>query len=136
MGKAKTLGELRASGYEVLPVRAEMRNLIAKLRRGEALFPGIVDYDETVIPQIVTPFSAGRTSCCFGERGQAKSRLVRGLTAMLDEETAVLKRAEIAENPFRSRPRGVPSWPKRATRGRLPSCPQRRWSALFALRRR
>ena len=102
MGKAKTLGELRASGYEVLPVKAEMRrNLIAKLRRGEALFPGIVGYDETVIPQIVNAILGGQDVMLLGERGQAKSRLVRGLTALLDDETPVVKGAEIAENPFR-----------------------------------
>ena len=102
MGKAKTLGELKASGYEVLPVKAEMRrNLIAKLRQGEALFPGIVGYDETVIPQIVNAILGGQDVMLLGERGQAKSRLVRGLTALLDEETPVVKGAEIAENPFR-----------------------------------
>ena len=102
MGKAKTLGELKASDYEVLPVKAEMRrNLIAKLRRGEALFPGIVGYDETVIPQIVNAILGGQDVMLLGERGQARSRLARRLTALLDEEMPVVKGAEIAENPFR-----------------------------------
>ena len=102
MGKAKTLGELKASGYEVLPVKAEMRrNLIAKLRRGEALFPGIVGYDETVIPQIVNAILGGQDVMLLGERGQARLRLARRLTALLDEEMPVVKGAEIAENPFR-----------------------------------
>ena len=92
MGKAKTLGELRASGYEVLPVKAEVRrNLIARLRRGEALFPGIGGYDETVIPQIVNAILGGQDVMPLGERGQAKSCLVRGLMALLDEETPAVK---------------------------------------------
>ena len=98
---ATTLGELKASGYQVLPVKAEMRrNLIAKLRRGEALFPGIVGYDETVIPQVANAILGGQDIMLLGERGQAKSRIVRGLTALLDEATPVIKGAEIPENPF------------------------------------
>ena len=77
------------------------RNLIAKLRRGEALFPGIVGYDETVIPQIVNTILGGQDLMLLGERGQVRSRLARRLTALLDEETPVVKGAEIAENPFR-----------------------------------
>ena len=101
MSKPTTLGELKASGYQVQPVKAELRrNLIAKLRGGETLFPGIVGYDETVIPQIANAVLGGQDIMLLGERGQAKSRIVRGLTALLDAETPVIKGAEIPENPF------------------------------------
>ena len=99
--RAKTLRGLKASGYEALPVKAEMRrNLVAKLRRGEALFPGIVGYDETVIPQIVNAILGGQDIMLLGERGQAKSRVVRGLTALLDDEIPVIDGAEIPEDPL------------------------------------
>jgi len=131
MGKAKTLGELRASGYEVLPVKAEMRrNLIAKLRQGEALFPGIIGYDETVIPQIVNAILGGQDVMLLGERGEAKSRLVWGPTTLLDEEAPVVKGAEIAENPFRPiMVKGAPWWRRRATRRPLCGCPERNATA-------
>ena len=98
---AATLGELKASGYRVLPVRAEMRrNLIAKLQAGTALFPGIVGYDDTVIPQLANAILSGQDIILLGERGQAKSRIVRGLTGLLDETTPVIDGTEIPENPF------------------------------------
>ena len=102
MGRTETtLGELRASGYEVVGVKVEMRrNLIAKLRRGETLFPGIVGYDETVIPQIANAILGGQDIMMLGERGQAKSRIVRGFTDLLDDETPIIKGVEIPENPF------------------------------------
>ncbi|MFN0093256.1 MAG: magnesium chelatase [Dehalococcoidia bacterium] len=100
-GRPQTLGELKASGYEVLPVREEMRkNLIAKLRAGETLFPGIHGYEETVIPHIVNAILAGQDIIFLGERGQAKSRIIRSLTALLDEATPTLAGCEIPENPF------------------------------------
>ena len=99
--QATTLGELKDSGYEVLGVKAEMRrNLIAKLRRGDPLFPGIVGYEETVIPQIANAILGGQDIMMLGERGQAKSRVVRGLADLLDDETPIIKGAEIPENPF------------------------------------
>ena len=102
MGKARTLGALKRSGYQVAPVKAELRrNLIAKLRAGEALFPGIVGYDESVLPQIVNAILGGQDIMLLGERGQAKTRLLRGLTALLDAETPVIDGAEIPEDPYR-----------------------------------
>ncbi|MEZ4502570.1 MAG: sigma 54-interacting transcriptional regulator [Dehalococcoidia bacterium] len=97
-----TLGALRASGVtSVLPVREEMRkNLIAGLRSGANLFPGIVGYDETVIPQIENAILSGQDIILLGERGQAKSRIIRSLTSLLDEWTPVLAGAEIPESPF------------------------------------
>ena len=100
--RAATLGELRSSGYEVVPVREEMRNnLIAHLREGDELFPGIVGYDDTVIPQLENAILSGQDVIMLGERGQAKSRIIRGLTALLDEWTPVIDGAEIPEDPFR-----------------------------------
>ncbi|MCS7293811.1 MAG: magnesium chelatase [Chloroflexota bacterium] len=99
--RPRTLGELKASGYKVLPVREEMRrNLIEKIRRGERLFPGIYGYDETVIPHIVNAILAGQDIIFLGERGQAKSRIIRSLVSLLDEYTPVLAGCEIPENPY------------------------------------
>lgn len=99
--KPRTVGELRQSGYKVLTVKEEMRkNLIEKIRRGEPLFPGIVGYDDTVIPQLENAILAGQDIIFLGERGQAKSRIIRSLVSLLDEEIPVLKGCEIPENPF------------------------------------
>lgn len=96
-----TLGELRASGYQVLPVREEMRrNLIEGLRSGRDLFPGIEGYTDTVIPQIENAILSGQDMILLGERGQAKSRIIRSLTSLLDEWTPTIEGAEIPENPF------------------------------------
>jgi len=97
----QTFGALRASGFQVLPVKAEIRrNLIARLRAGERLFPGISGYDETVIPQLTNAILGNQDIILLGERGQAKSRLVRSLTGLLDEWTPVVAGAEIPDNPF------------------------------------
>ena len=103
--KPATLGELKASGYQPEPVKAEIRrNLIRRLRNaepdGEPLFPGIKGYDESVIPQVVNALLSGQDIIFLGERGQAKSRLVRSLANLLDEWTPVLDGAEIPENPY------------------------------------
>ncbi|MFQ5380555.1 MAG: magnesium chelatase [Dehalococcoidia bacterium] len=96
-----TVGALRESGYRTVPVREEMRrNLIAKIKSGEELFPGIFGYGETVIPHIVNAILAGQDIIFLGERGQAKSRIIRSLTTLLDEVTPVLAGCEIPENPF------------------------------------
>ncbi|MCL6645129.1 MAG: magnesium chelatase, partial [Dehalococcoidia bacterium] len=99
--RPRTVGELRASGYRVLPVREEMRkNLIAKIRAGETLFPGIYGYEDTVIPHIVNAILAGQDIIFLGERGQAKSRIIRSLVNLLDEEIPILAGCEIPEDPF------------------------------------
>jgi magnesium chelatase subunit I len=96
-----TVGQLRTAGMQVLPVREEMRkNLIAKLRASEELLPGIVGYDETVIPQLQNAILSGQDMILLGERGQAKSRVIRALTSLLDEWTPVLAGCEIPENPY------------------------------------
>lgn len=99
--RPRTLGELKASGYKVLPVREEMRkNLIAKLKSGEDIFPGVFGYEETVIPHIVNAILAGQDIIFLGERGQAKSRIIRSLTSLLDEYTPTITGSEIPEDPF------------------------------------
>ncbi|MEX2445988.1 MAG: sigma 54-interacting transcriptional regulator, partial [Dehalococcoidia bacterium] len=96
-----TLGALKAAGVSVLPVRQEMRkNLIAAIRAGDQLFPGIVGYDETVVPQLQNAILSGQDIILLGERGQAKSRIIRSLTSLLDEWTPVLAGCEIPENPY------------------------------------
>ena len=99
--KPATIGQLKASEYRVLSVRDEMRkNLIGRLRRGETPFPGIIGYEDTVIPQIETAILAGHDVIFIGERGQAKSRLIRSLVNLLDEEVPVIKGGELNDNPY------------------------------------
>ena len=99
--KPSTIGELRESGYRVVPVREEIRrNLISKIRTGEELFPGIVGFEDTVIPQLENAILAGQNIIMLGERGQAKSRLLRSLINLLDEEIPYIQGCEINDNPF------------------------------------
>lgn len=99
--QARTLGELRKAGYRVLPVRDEMRiNLMKKLSDREDVFPGIIGYDDSVIPQLQNAVLSGQDIILLGERGQAKSRIIRSLVSLLDEWTPVLDGVEIPENPF------------------------------------
>ena len=101
MTEAKTLGELKSSGYQVLTVRQEMRkNLISTLQAKEAVFQNIVGYQDTVIPQLENAILSGQDMILLGERGQAKSRIIRSLTNLLDEWTPVLADVEIPENPY------------------------------------
>jgi magnesium chelatase subunit I len=96
-----TLGALRASGYQPKTLREEMRaNLIAKIRRGDQLFPGVVGYDQTVIPQIENAILSGQDIILLGERGQAKTRIARSLTNLLDEAIPVVAGSEINDDPF------------------------------------
>ena len=96
-----TLGALKAADIAVLPVRQELRkNLIAMIRSGEQLFPGVVGYDDTVIPQLQNAILSGQDIILLGERGQAKSRIIRALTSLLDEWTPVIAGCEIPENPY------------------------------------
>ncbi len=96
-----TLGELRQSGYAPRSVKQELRNnLIERLRRGEALFPTIVGYEETVIPQIENAILSGQDIVFLGERGQAKTRMARLLVDLLDEAIPALAGSEIHDDPF------------------------------------
>lgn len=101
MNRANTLGELRAGGYQPRSIKDEMRdNLIAKLRSGEKLFPGILGYDESVVPQLVNAILARHNFILLGLRGQAKSRIIRQLTELLDDEIPIIAGSEINDNPF------------------------------------
>jgi len=101
MNKAKTLGELKASGYQTRSVKDEMRaNLIGKLKSGEKLFKGVLGYEESVVPQITNAILAKHNLILLGLRGQAKSRIIRQLTELLDEEIPIIANSEISDNPF------------------------------------
>jgi len=100
--KARNLRELIESGYRVLSVREEMRkNLIEKIKSGEELFPGIVGFDESVIPQVENAILSGQDIIFVGERGQAKSRMIRALVGFLDDEVPAVAGCEINDNPYR-----------------------------------
>jgi magnesium chelatase subunit I len=99
--KSKNVGELRASGYKPVSVRDEMRhNLLLMIKEKKDIFPGIIGYDDTVIPQIENAIISGQDIIFLGERGQAKSRLMRLLVNLLDEELPIIKGCEINDNPF------------------------------------
>src|SRR5882762_7541060 len=101
MQLAKTLGELKASCYQSISVKDELRaNLIKKLRAGEKLFRGIVGYDETIIPQLVNAILARHNVILLGLRGQAKSRIIRQLTELLDDQIPIIAGSEVNDDPF------------------------------------
>ncbi|MBA3439767.1 MAG: sigma 54-interacting transcriptional regulator [Pyrinomonadaceae bacterium] len=102
MAQPKSLGELKQSGYRVRSVKDEMRaNLLRKLRAGEKIFPGIVGYDETVVPQIVNAVLSRHNLILLGLRGQAKSRIIRQLVDLLDATIPVIAGSEINDDPLR-----------------------------------
>jgi magnesium chelatase subunit I len=99
--KPRTVGELKASEYKVLSAKEEMRkNLIQKLRVRGNIFPDIIGYEESVIPQIETAILAGHDMILLGERGQAKTRLIRSLIKLFDKEVPVIKGCEVNDNPY------------------------------------
>jgi len=101
MERARTLGELKESGYSGVSVKDEIRaNLICKLKRGEKLFPGVVGYDESVVPQLVNAILARHNLILLGLRGQAKSRIIRQLTNLLDEYIPIIAGSEVNDDPF------------------------------------
>jgi len=96
-----TLGELRASGYKVRSVKDEMRgNLLARIARGENTFPGIHGYERTVIPAIHNAVLSKHDIILLGLRGQAKTRILRSLTSLLDEHVPIVAGCEINDSPF------------------------------------
>ncbi len=101
MTAIETLGDLRQSGYRSRPVKQEIRdNLVRKLQAGEPLFPGIIGYDETVIPQLVNAVLSRHNFILLGLRGQAKSRIMRGLADLLDDRIPVVPGCEIHDDPL------------------------------------
>ncbi len=98
----RLLGELKAAGYGSVTVKDELRgNLIKKLLARERLFLGIVGYDETVIPQLINAILARHNIILLGLRGQAKSRIIRQLTELLDERIPIIAGSEVNDDPFR-----------------------------------
>src|SRR5207247_5673027 len=96
-----TVGELRASGYGVRSVKDEMReNLLAFIARGQKTFPGIHGYERTVIPAIHNAVLSKHDIILLGLRGQAKTRILRALTALLDERIPVVEGCEINDSPL------------------------------------
>src|SRR5882724_10528877 len=102
MTQARTLGELKQSGLKTGGVKEEMRrNLIRKMEAGEALFPGILGYDESVVPQVANAVLSRHNMILLGLRGQAKSRLLRSLTNLLDPALPIVAGCEIHDDPLR-----------------------------------
>jgi magnesium chelatase subunit I len=96
-----TLGELRSSGYKIESVKDEIRrNLIAKLDSGEPLFPNILGYEETVVPQVCNAILSKHDMLFLGLRGQAKTRMLRQLVNLLDDTIPVVAGSEIHDNPY------------------------------------
>ncbi|HSG81296.1 MAG TPA: magnesium chelatase, partial [Gemmatimonadota bacterium] len=97
----RTLGELKESSYCPRSVKDEMRvNLIRKLEAGEPLFPGIVGYQDSVVPQLVNAILARHNLILLGLRGQAKSRILRELIDFLDESIPIIAGSEVNDDPF------------------------------------
>ena len=110
MSRPQTVKELRASGYQPRTVKEEMRrNLIAAIERGESRFPGIIGYDKTALPQIENAILSGHDFILLGLRGQAKTRILRGLPRFLDEWIPAVDGCEVNDDPMR------PSCPACAT---------------------
>ncbi|MGC5286969.1 sigma 54-interacting transcriptional regulator [Micromonospora sp. DT231] len=96
-----TLGALRAAGHRYRTVKQELRdNLLARMRSGETRFPGIVGYDDSVLPEVERALLAGHDMVLLGERGQGKTRLIRSLGALLDEWTPVIVGSVLNEHPL------------------------------------
>jgi magnesium chelatase subunit I len=118
MTQSTTLGELRASGYPDRTVKQELRaNLLDRLELGQELFPGILGFDDTVLPGLERGILAGHDLILLGERGQAKTRLVRAIVNLLDDSVPAITGCEVNDHPFRpicarcriwSRPRVTP----------------------------
>ncbi|MYI36760.1 MAG: magnesium chelatase [Acidimicrobiaceae bacterium] len=96
-----TLGELRASGWTSVPVRQELRrNATERIRSGRPLFDDVLGYHNTVIPQVENALLAGHDMIMLGERGQAKTRMIRGLVGLLDEWMPIIAGSEINDDPY------------------------------------
>jgi magnesium chelatase subunit I len=99
--KPRTIGELKASGYKTISVKEELRkNLLLKVKAQQGIFPGIIGYEDTVIPMLENAVISGHDVIFLGERGQAKSRVMRNLVGLMDEEIPAIKGCEINDNPF------------------------------------
>src|SRR3954463_4856333 len=99
--RPQKIGELRETNYRPRSVKEELRaNLIEAVAKKRELFPGIVGYEETVIPQIENAILSGQDIIFLGERGQAKTRMARNLVNLLDDVVPVIAGCEINDNPW------------------------------------
>jgi magnesium chelatase subunit I len=102
MSSPSTIGELRAAGYPDRSVKEELRaNLLERLGRGEALFPHIVGFQDSVLPALERGILAGHDLILLGERGQAKTRLIRNVVELLDDRTPTIAGCEVNDHPYR-----------------------------------
>jgi magnesium chelatase subunit I len=96
-----TLGQLRESGWQSVPVKEEVRrNAVARITAGEPLVPAVLGYEDTVLPQLENALLAGHDVIFLGERGQAKTRMIRSLTSLLDEWMPIVEGSEINDDPY------------------------------------
>ena len=96
-----TLGALRASGWKSVPVKEELRtNAVRNITEGKPLFEGVMGYEDTVMPQLENALLAGHDIVFLGERGQAKTRMIRSLTDLLDEWMPIVAGSEINDDPY------------------------------------
>ncbi|HEY4376035.1 MAG TPA: magnesium chelatase, partial [Acidimicrobiales bacterium] len=99
--RAATIGELKEAGWASVPVKEEIRrNAIARIRAGEPLVERVLGYEDTVLPQLENAILAGHDVIFLGERGQAKTRLIRSLTGLLDEWMPIVAGSEINDDPY------------------------------------
>ena len=97
-----TVEQLRASGWESIPVKEEVRrNAARRIAAGEPIVEGVLGYEETVLPQLENALLAGHDVIFLGERGQAKTRIIRSLTGLLDEWIPIVAGSEILDDPYR-----------------------------------
>src|SRR5580704_13430782 len=96
-----TVGQLRASGWESVPVKEEVRrNTARRIAAGQPVVDGVVGYEDTVLPQLENALLAGHDMIFLGERGQAKTRIIRSLTGLLDEYIPCIAGSEILDDPY------------------------------------
>ena len=101
MSRPATLGQLRESGWQSVPVKEEVRrNVAARIAAGKPIVSGVVGYDDTVLPQLENALLAGHDTIFLGERGQAKTRIIRTLVDLLDEWMPVVAGSEINDDPY------------------------------------
>lgn len=99
--RPNTLGALRASGWQSVPVKEELRrNAVVRIAAGQPLFEGVLGYEDTVMPQLENAILAGHDVIFLGERGQAKTRMIRSLTGLLDEWMPIVAGSEINDDPY------------------------------------
>ena len=123
---ARTIGELRASGWRSRSVKAELRsNLLARLGEGRPILPGVIGYDESVLPAVENAILAGQDLVFLGERGQGKTRMARLLVGLLDPWLPIVAGGELqrGSRSRRSAPAARALVAEGPTRRRSPGCP-------------